>query len=97
MCIRDSYYGSSITEGCSATHPSCNFVAYTERWVDADFVNFGFSGSAFGEPEMAKFIAKQKMSAFVFDYDHNADSADHLRKTHEPVFKICLLYTSRCV
>ena len=82
------YYGSSITEGCSATHPSCNFVAYTARWVDADFVNFGFSGSAFGEPEMAKFIAKQKMSAFVFDYDHNADSADHLRKTHEPFFKI---------
>ena len=82
------YYGSSITEGCSASHPSCNFVAYTARWVDADFVNFGFSGSGMGEPSMAEFLAKQKMSAFVMDYDHNADSADHLRKTHENFYKI---------
>lgn len=82
------YYGSSITEGASATHPSCNFVAYTARWVDADFINLGFSGSAFGEPAMAEFIASQKMSLFVMDYDHNAESADHLRKTHENFFKI---------
>lgn len=81
------YYGSSITEGCTATHPSCNFVAYTARWVDADFVNFGFSGSAFGEPKMAEFITKQNMSVFVYDYDHNAECADDLRRTHEPFFR----------
>ena len=82
------YYGSSVTEGCTATHPSCNFVAYTARWVDANFVNFGFSGSAMGEPSMAEIIAKQKLSAFVMEYDHNAETADHLRKTHENFFKI---------
>ena len=41
-----------------------------------------------GEPAMAEFLAKQKMSAFVMDYDHNADSAAHLRKTHENFYKI---------
>lgn len=82
------YYGSSITEGCSATHPSCNFVAYTSRWVDADFINFGFSGAACGEPAMAEFIAGQRMSVFVMDYDRNAVNAEHLRKTHETFFKI---------
>ena len=28
------------------------------------------------------------MSAFILDYDHNAPSVDHLRKTHEPFFRI---------
>ena len=27
------------------------------------------------------------MSAFVYDYDHNAPNVDHLLKTHEPMFR----------
>ena len=37
---------------------------------------------------MARYIAALDMSAFVFDYDHNAFDPEHLRKTHEPFFKM---------
>lgn len=37
---------------------------------------------------MAEYIASLSMRAFVYDYDHNAPDADHLRRTHEPFFQI---------
>ena len=36
---------------------------------------------------MADFINTIDMSLFVYDYDHNAPTAEHLEKTHEPFFK----------
>ena len=37
---------------------------------------------------MARAIAKIDASVFVMDYDNNAPTPEHLRKTHEPFFKI---------
>ena len=36
---------------------------------------------------MADYIAGMEMSAFVYDYDHNAPSVEHLINTHEAMFK----------
>ena len=58
------------------------------RWLDTDYVNFGFSGNAKGEDAIAEYIAGLKMSAFVYDYDHNAPTPEHLEVTHERMFKI---------
>mgnify|MGYP000091793048 CR=1 FL=1 len=80
------YYGSSITEGGSATSVVNNYPALLSRWLDMDFYNFGFSGNAKGEPEMADYINTIDMSVFVLDYDHNAPTPEHLRSTHEPFF-----------
>lgn len=33
------------------------------------------------------YIKNLEMSAFVYDYDHNAPSIEHLEKTHEKMFK----------
>ncbi|MBQ8227654.1 MAG: hypothetical protein IJZ88_01435 [Clostridia bacterium] len=81
------YYGSSITEGGCC----CNIInAYTSilsRHLDFDYINLGFSGNAKGEQQMADFIKELDMNVFVFDYDHNADSPEHLEATHEPFFK----------
>ncbi len=82
------FYGSSITEGCTACRPSNAYTALTARWLHADFRNLGFSGAARGETSMAEFIAGLDMCAFVMDYDENAPSAAHLRATHEPFFQI---------
>jgi lysophospholipase L1-like esterase len=82
------YYGSSITEGGCATRTSNAYVALVSAWLDADFVNLGFSGAAKGEAEIAEYIAGLDISAFVYDYDHNAPTAEHLAKTHEPFFRI---------
>lgn len=82
------FYGSSITQGgCAAKTGSC-YTTILSRRLDAAQVNLGFSGNAKGEEVMARYIAGLKMSAFILDYDHNAPSADFLRKTHEPFFRI---------
>ncbi len=83
------FYGSSITEGGCACRVGCSYVNLVSRWLDADFLNFGFSGKARGEREFAEYIASlEHISAFVYDYDHNAPDAEHLRATHEAFFQI---------
>ena len=82
------YYGSSITQGGCASRPGNAYQAILSRRYNADFVNLGFSGSARGEKEIADYIASLEMSMFVYDYDHNAPTVEHLKSTHEPMFKI---------
>ena len=82
------YYGSSITQGGCASRPGLSYQGVLSRWLDTNYINLGFSGNAKGEPIMAKYIAGLEMSAFVYDYDHNAPTAEHLAATHEPFFKI---------
>ena len=80
------FYGSSITEGGCACNVTNSYPAILSRWLDFDFINLGLSGSAFGEPEMADYINTLGMSAFVYDYDHNAPTPQHLEQTHKPFF-----------
>ena len=81
------FYGSSITEGACASRVTNAYNAIISRHLDVDYYNFGFSGSAKGESEMADLIADIPMSVFVMDYDHNAPSVEHLAATHEPFFR----------
>ncbi len=80
------FYGSSITEGGCPAGPMNSYEAMLSRWLDMDFYNFGFSGSAKGELEMADYLATIPFTAFVYDYDHNAPDPAHLAATHEPFF-----------
>lgn len=83
------FYGSSITEGGCASRAGNAYTSIVCRWLDADYYNFGFSGSARGEREFAEYIAAlPEMSAFVYDYDHNSPDPKHLADTHEGFFKI---------
>lgn len=80
-------YGSSITQGGCASRPGNSYQAVISRRYDADYINLGFSGNAKGEDSMREYIASLPMSAFIFDYDFNATSADHLRATHKPIYE----------
>ncbi len=82
------YYGNSITQGGCASRPGNTYQAIISRRLDCDFVNLGFTGNAKGEPEMAEYIAGLTMKAFVCDYDANARTPEHLRKTHQKFFQI---------
>ncbi len=82
-----AFYGSSITEGGCCSNVKNSYTSILSSRLDADFYCLGFSGSAKGELPMADFINTLDISIFVFDYDHNAPDAEHLRKTHEPFFK----------
>ena len=81
------FYGSSITQGGCASRPGTCYQGHLSRRFNIDYINLGFSGSARGEDVMADYIKNLDMSLFVYDYDHNAPDVEHLRKTHEKMFK----------
>lgn len=81
------FYGSSITEGGCASRPGNAYTATLSRRLDFDYVNYGFSGSACGEDEMADIINRRKFDVLVIDYDHNAFDPETLWDTHERFFK----------
>ena len=81
-------YGSSITQGGCASRPGNSYQAIISRRLDCNFINLGFSGSARGEDTITEYIKNIPMSCFVYDYDHNAPTVEHLKKTHEKMFKI---------
>ena len=81
------FYGSSITEGGCCCRVTNAYNALISAELDVDFYNYGFSGSALGELSLADCIADIPMSIFVYDYDHNAPTPEHLKKTHEPFFR----------
>lgn len=81
------YYGSSITEGAHSTVVTNTYTAILSRWLDLDYYNFGFSGSAKGELEIADYIATLDINLFVYDYDFNAPDVKHLKETHEKFFR----------
>ncbi len=81
------YYGSSITQGGCASRPGMSYQAIVSRTFNYDYINLGFSGNARAEDEMIEYIKNLNMSVFVYDYDYNAPSVQHLEKTHEKMFK----------
>ena len=81
------YYGSSITQGGCASRPGNAYENILTRRLNADHINLGFSGSAKAEDAISDYIAQLKMSAFVYDYDHNAPTAEYLSETHEKMFR----------
>ena len=80
------YYGSSITQGGCVSRAGMSYEAIISRRLSVDYVNLGFSGNAKGEQTMADYIASLPMSVFVYDYDHNAPTPEHLQATHEKMF-----------
>ena len=80
------FYGSSITQGGCASRPGMSYQAILERELGFDYINLGFSGSAKAEDVIIEYIAGLNMGIFVYDYDHNAPSVEHLADTHEKMF-----------
>ena len=82
------YYGSSITQGGCASRAGNSYQGMISRRLDCDYINLGFSGYARGERILAEYIGGLAMKAFVYDYDHNAPTLEHLEKTHQPMFEV---------
>jgi len=78
------YYGSSITQGGSASNPGGSCQAMLQRKLDADFVNLGFSGNGLGEPALAETICELDPSCIVLDFWGNPSAAQYA--TALPVF-----------
>ena len=81
------YYGSSITQGACASHPGNEYQGYISRQLNLDYINLGFAGKAKGEQVLAEYISSIPHSIFVFDYDNNAPTLEHLEQTHYAFYK----------
>ena len=81
------YYGSSITQGGCASRPGNAYQNIIQREINIDHINLGFSGSGRAEDTIIDYLASLDMSFFVMDYDHNAPDVEHLRNTHEKLFR----------
>ena len=81
------FYGSSITQGGCASHSGNSYQGFLSRRFDLDFINLGFSGCAKAEDAMIEYVQGLDMSMFIYDYDHNAPNLEHLRNTHEKMFR----------
>ena len=80
------FYGSSITQGGCASRPGNIYPSIISRELGVDFINLGFSGNAKVEKEISEYIKNLNMSVFVYDYDYNAPTIEHLKNTHEAMF-----------
>ena len=81
------FYGTSITQGGCASTAGTNFISILGRMLDTEVINFGFSGSGRGEPEVAELIREIDAEMFVLDYVANCDSA-RLQETLAPFVRI---------
>ena len=81
------FYGSSITQGGCASRAGTSYQGFISRRLNMDYINLGFSGSAKAEDAMIDYVKGLDMSVFVYDYDHNAPDTEHLKATHEKMFK----------
>jgi hypothetical protein len=79
-----AFYGSSITQGYTASSPSLSYAMKLCLELDADCVNFGLSGAARGEKavidDMCAKITDAGISVFILDYDWNINSSTELRE-----------------
>lgn len=81
------YYGSSITQGGCASKASNTYQSYLSEWLNVDYINLGFSGSAKGEQAICEYLSNIDCSVFVCDYDCNAPSVEHLKETHYKLYE----------
>lgn len=66
------FYGTSITQGGCATRPGMAYTNIISRRLNANHINLGFSGNAFGEVELADVICEIKSpSAIIIDFEAN--------------------------
>ena len=85
-------YGTSITQGAWASRPGNIYTNILSRKLNHEFLNFGFSGSGKGEPEMAEVLAGiEDPALYILDYEANEEGKmaqtlpvfiDILRKRH---------------
>ena len=74
-------YGTSITQGGCASRAGSAFTNQLSRRLQAEFLNFGFSGNGQNEPEMAQLLAEiEEPAMFIIDSEANSVSAELIRE-----------------
>jgi GDSL-like Lipase/Acylhydrolase family/N-terminus of Esterase_SGNH_hydro-type len=61
------FYGTSIVQGGCASRPGMAYPAMLGRRLERPQINLGFSGHAWGEPEVAQLLAELDPAVYVLD------------------------------
>lgn len=81
-------YGTSILQGGCASRPGMAFTAILGRKLDREVINLGFSGNAWLDYEIARYITRvQSPSLIVLDYVPNA-TVEQINERGEKFFRI---------
>ncbi|AXI11216.1 hypothetical protein CUC15_17225 [Oceanobacillus zhaokaii] len=72
------FYGTSITQGGSASRPGMSYTNILSRRFQLEFINLGFSGSGKGEREVAIAIRDiENPACLVIDYEANVTPEEY--------------------
>ena len=74
-------YGSSITQGASASRPGMTYSSIMGRCLNIETFNLGFSGSGKMEIEMAAVIAEMPADLFILDCVPNTSPEEIKQRT----------------
>lgn len=61
------FYGTSLTQGASASRPGMAYPAIVGRWARRPIINLGFSSCGRMEVELAHILAELEVSLYVLD------------------------------
>ena len=85
------FYGTSITQGASASRPGMCYANILSRRLNVETLNYGFSGNGLGEMEVADTLAGiDNPLLYLIDYEANAGLNGKLEETLES-FLLCLM------
>src|SRR5690606_10930892 len=73
------FYGTSITQGASASRPGLTYPALIQRKLNKEVINLGFSGNGRFEKEVARSFMKTTPQLVILDCTPNS-SANTIRK-----------------
>ncbi len=76
-------YGSSITHGCSASHPGMSYTNILSRRLNTEVSNYGFSGVCMMETEVAEILAEINPDMLIVDAEPNAGVDIRLKQNCE--------------
>lgn len=74
-------YGSSITQGASASRPGMAYPARMSRSLGIDFINFGLSGNGKMEKTVADMIKDMDADAYILDCAPNPSAKEITERT----------------
>lgn len=66
------FYGTSILQGGCVSRPGLMYTNILSRELGVDILNYGFSGSAFNEVEVAQILSKRDVELFIIDSEANS-------------------------
>lgn len=80
------FYGTSITQGASASRPGLTYPALIERNLNKEVINLGFSGNGRFEKEVASHFMQADPSLIILDCTPNS-AADTIRENLPELLK----------